>query len=50
VCRYRGVKGIAFLIVSDLLNESGWTPGFHTKEVEKGTQKLLNFIVEKTII
>lgn len=49
VCKYRGVKGIAFLVVSDLLNDNGWTPGFHTKPFDKGVKKLSEFMMEQVI-
>ena len=49
VCKYRGVKGIAFLVVSDLLNDKGWTPGFHTKPFNNGVKKLSDFMMEQVI-
>jgi len=49
VCKYRRVKGIAFLVVSDLLNDKGWTPGFHTKPFNQGVKKLLDFMMEQVI-
>lgn len=50
VCKYREVKGIAFLVVSDLLNDIGWTPGFHTTHFDQGAKKLLEFIMEQVVI
>ncbi|MCX5805060.1 MAG: nucleoside phosphorylase [Proteobacteria bacterium] len=50
VCRYREVKGIAFLVVSDLLNDKGWTPGFHTAPFSQGVKKMLEFMIEKVIV
>jgi uridine phosphorylase len=50
VCKYRGVKGIAFLVVSDLLNDKGWTPGFHTVHFGQGVKKMLEFMLEKVIV
>lgn len=49
VCRYRGVKGIAFLVVSDLLYGGRWKGGFHTKALQQGVQKLSKFILDIVI-
>ena len=49
VCKYKGLKSIAFLIVSDLLDDKGWTPGFHTKPFDNGVKKLSEFIMEQVI-
>jgi uridine phosphorylase len=50
VCKYREVKGIAFLVVSDLLNDKGWTPGFHTKPFNQGVKKLFDFMMEQVVV
>jgi uridine phosphorylase len=50
VCKYRGVKGIAFLVVSDLLNDKGWTPGFHTAPFSQAVKKILEFMIEKVVV
>jgi uridine phosphorylase len=49
VCKYRGVRGIAFLVVSDLLDDKGWTPGFHTTHFDQGVKKMLEFIMELVV-
>jgi len=49
VCKLKGIKGIAFLIVSDLLNDEGWTGGFHTKPFRDGVRKLSKFMLEEVI-
>lgn len=49
VCTSKGVKGIALLIVSDLLNDEGWTGGFHTKQFQEGVRKLSKFVLEEVI-
>ena len=49
VCTFKGVKGIALLIVSDLLNDEGWTGGFHTKPFREGVKKLSKFMQERVI-
>ncbi|HOP86337.1 MAG TPA: nucleoside phosphorylase [Syntrophorhabdaceae bacterium] len=50
VCNYKKVKGIAFLVVSDILTIKKWVPGFHKEQFKKGSKKLLKFITEKAII
>lgn len=49
VCTFKGVKGIALLIVSDLLDDEGWTGGFHTKQFRDGVRKLSKFVLEEVI-
>ena len=49
VCKFKGVKGIALLIVSDLLNDEGWMGGFHTKQFRDGVRKLSKFVLEEVI-
>ena len=49
VCNYLGVKGIAFLVASDLLTEDSWTPGFGTKSFRAGARRLSQFILEHVI-
>jgi uridine phosphorylase len=46
VCNHLGVKGIAFLVVSDLLTENSWVPGFRTKPFKAGAKKLSQFILD----
>jgi len=49
VCRYRDIKGIAFVVVSDLLTDKKWIGGFHDESFKKGAKRLLEFIIEKVI-
>lgn len=49
VCTHRKVKGIAFLVVSDLFREMKWTPGFHTKPFGAGVKKLHEFMMEEVV-
>lgn len=51
VARAKGLKAIAFLIVSDLFSNNGtWTSGFHTKAFREGTRKLARFMNEKAVV
>ena len=49
VCKHLGLKGIAFLVVSDLLTEGSWVPGFKTKPFRAGAKKLSQFILDHVI-
>lgn len=49
VCRYKGLKGIAFLIISDILGNERWTGGFHTKPFRDGVKTLSAFMEEIAI-
>ncbi len=49
VCRYRGIKGIAFLVVSDAFREGLWKSGFHAKPFKEGVKRLTKFILERVI-
>lgn len=49
VCKFKGVKGIAFVIISDLLHNDRWTGGFHTKSFRDGARRLLSFMLEKVV-
>jgi uridine phosphorylase len=50
VCKLKGLKGIALLVVSDSLKDDRWTPGFHTKPFRQGVKKLAEFITTKVIM
>ncbi|MCX7966317.1 MAG: nucleoside phosphorylase [Syntrophorhabdaceae bacterium] len=50
VCSYRGLKGIAFLVVSDIFTEEKWIPGFHEERFKKGIKKIMEFILKKGIV
>jgi uridine phosphorylase len=49
VCRYTGVKGIAFLIVSDMFREGVWKSGFRTKSFGDGAKRLTGFLLNEVI-
>ena len=49
VCRYTGVKGIAFLVVSDVFREGLWKSGFHTRPFREGIKRLTGFVLDKVI-
>jgi len=50
VCTFKRVKGIAFLVVSDLLRDEGWTGGFRTKQFQDGVRKLSGFMLDTVIV
>jgi uridine phosphorylase len=50
VCKSKELKGIALLVVSDLLKDDRWIPGFHTKPFRQGVRKLAEFITTKVIL
>ncbi len=49
VCKHLGVKGIAFLVVSDRLTKTGWESGFGTKAFHAGVNKLRDFVLEEYV-
>jgi uridine phosphorylase len=49
VCRHTGVKGIAFLVVSDMFRDGIWKSGFHTKPFREGAKRLTGFVLDKVI-
>ncbi len=49
VCKYRKIKGIAFLIVSDIFRDGRWVHGFFTKPFQEGVKKLSDFMLKKVI-
>jgi uridine phosphorylase len=49
VCRYTGVRGIAFLVVSDVFRDSLWKSGFHTKPFREGVKRLTGFVIDQVI-
>jgi uridine phosphorylase len=50
VARAKGLKAVAFLVVSDVFNNGKWTSGFHTKAFKEGVKKLSRFMNEKAVI
>jgi uridine phosphorylase len=49
VCRHKGVRGIAFLVVSDVFRDGIWKGGFHTKPFKEGVKRLTGFVLDKVI-
>lgn len=49
VCSYLGIKGMAFLVVSDRVSENGWESGFGRKVFRSGVNRLRDFILEQVI-
>lgn len=49
VCRYRHLKGVAFLVVSDLIRESGWVPGFFQPHFKKSVQAMADFVLRRVV-
>ncbi len=51
VCHAKGLRGVAFLVVSDLFRDDGtWMPGFFTPEFSKGAKLLGSFLREHVIL
>jgi uridine phosphorylase len=49
VCKYTGVKGIAFLVVSDVFRDGLWRSGFRTKPFKEGIKRLTGFVLDKVV-
>jgi uridine phosphorylase len=49
VCKHKGIKGIAFLVVSDTFRDGLWKSGFHTKPFREGVKRLTGFVLDKVI-
>ena len=50
VCRAKGLRGVAFLVVSDLFRDGTWVPGFFTREFREGARRLGCFLQEHAIV
>ncbi len=50
VCAAKGLKGVAFLVVSDLFREGKWTPGFWTTDFSRGARQLGSFLHRHAIV
>jgi uridine phosphorylase len=50
VCRYKQVKGIAFVVASDTFLDGVWKGGFHTKPFKEGVKKLTAFMLDRVIV
>jgi uridine phosphorylase len=44
VCRQRGLRGVAFLVVSDLLTPERWTGGFGSGPLKAGARNMADFL------
>ncbi|MCX8021302.1 MAG: nucleoside phosphorylase [Syntrophorhabdaceae bacterium] len=49
VIKYKGLSGIAFLIVSDVFSGYNWAPGFNTEALRQGRERLIRFIYDEGI-
>jgi len=49
VCRHKGIKGIAFLVVSDIFHHKRWKSGFRTKPFKEGVKRLTGFMLDRVI-
>ncbi len=50
VCLAKDLKAVAFLVVSDLVHETGWKAGFGSAELRRGARRLADFILEYVIV
>lgn len=50
VCKAKRLKGIAFLVVSDIFRQNRWKPGFSEESFKEGTRKLREFFLEHGIL
>lgn len=50
VCRAKGLKAAAFLIVSDLVSTGTWQAGFHTRPFKEGVKRMASFMTQKAIL
>jgi len=47
VCKAKGLKGIAFLVVSDVFTAGKWVNGFHGKLLREGVKRMARFMGEE---
>lgn len=50
VCKAKGLKAVAFLIVSDLVNTRTWQGGFHTRPFKESVRTMARFITERAVL
>lgn len=50
VCSYKELSGIALLVVSDLIGEHGWTPGFSSPQFKKSVESMADFLVRRAVL
>lgn len=50
VCKAKKLKGIAFLVVSDLFRQNKWKPGFSELSFKEGIRRLIEFFLEQVIL
>jgi uridine phosphorylase len=44
VCKHKGLKAVAFLVVSDVVRPNGWQSGFKSVQLQKGVARLSAYI------
>ncbi len=49
VCRSKDIKGMAFLVVSDMFSDGFWKSGFHTKPFKQGVKRLTDFMLGQVV-
>jgi len=50
VCLAKGLKAIAFLVVSDLFSGGEWVGGFHGKPFKEGVKRMSRFMNEEAVL
>jgi purine-nucleoside phosphorylase len=50
VCKAKKLKGVAFLVVSDLFRQNKWKPGFSELSFKEGIRRLREFFLEQVIL
>jgi purine-nucleoside phosphorylase len=46
VAQYRGVEAASAVVISDLLSETEWKPGFHNPAIQRNTSVLVKAILD----
>ncbi len=46
-CSHKGLRAVAFLVVSDLVGAGGWQNGFRGSELKAGAGRLCEFVTKK---
>jgi uridine phosphorylase len=49
VCAYRNLNSIAFLVVSDLVHQDGWNPGFFSSPFKAGVREMAGFVLNNVV-
>jgi nucleoside phosphorylase len=50
VCNHKGLRSVAFLVVSDLLSPDGWSGGFGSPALKRGARTMADFVEQSLII